>query len=131
MAAAKRGTIVNVTSVTGLELPPFSGEAVYHATKAFQEGFTDSLRNELMGTNVRVLALRPGVVQTNFHEQRVGYDQGQYESFVDVRWPEIMLASVRSADFPQSGHRSTGSGGCSEGSSLDGWNASTRERKSA
>lgn len=84
MARAKRGTIINVTSVTALELPPFPGEAVYHASKAFQEGFTDSLRNELLGTNVRVLALRPGVVQTNFHEQRVGYDGKQYNGFMEV-----------------------------------------------
>ncbi|KAF2766636.1 NAD(P)-binding protein, partial [Teratosphaeria nubilosa] len=82
MAKTKRGTILNITSVTGLELPPFPGEAVYHATKACQEAFTDSLRNELVGTNVRVLALRPGVVQTNFHEQRVGHDKGRHDDFV-------------------------------------------------
>lgn len=83
MARAKRGTIINVTSVTALELPPFPGEAVYHAIKAFQEGFTDSLRNELLGTNVKVLALRPGVVQTNFHKQRVGFDGKQYQCFME------------------------------------------------
>ncbi|KAI7157517.1 hypothetical protein KC349_g5614 [Hortaea werneckii] len=82
MVKAKRGTIVNVTSVTGLEVPPFPGETVYHSAKACQEGFTNVLRTELQQTNVRVLALRPGVVQTNFHEQRVGYDKGQYDDFV-------------------------------------------------
>jgi len=83
MAAAKRGTILNITSVTGLEVPPFPGEAVYHASKACQEGFTNALRTELVGTNVRVLALRPGVVQSHFHEQRVGYDKGQYDGFME------------------------------------------------
>ncbi|KAK5125036.1 hypothetical protein LTR85_001227 [Meristemomyces frigidus] len=83
MANAKRGTILNVTSTTGLEIPPFPGEAVYHASKACQEGFTNALRTELVGTNVRVLALRPGVVQGHFHEQRVGYDESEYDGFMD------------------------------------------------
>nr|POE54509.1 serine 3-dehydrogenase [Quercus suber] len=82
MAAAGRGTILNVTSTTALETPPFPGEAVYHASKACQEGFTNALRAELVGTNVRVLALRPGVVQGHFHEQRVGGDEGEYQGFM-------------------------------------------------
>nr|POE87787.1 trichodiene oxygenase [Quercus suber] len=82
MAAAGRGTILNVTSTTALETPPFPGEAVYHASKACQEGFTNALRAELVGTNVRVLALRPGVVQGHFHEQRVGGDADEYQGFM-------------------------------------------------
>jgi NADP-dependent 3-hydroxy acid dehydrogenase YdfG len=67
-----KGTILNVTSTTGLEVPPFPGEAVYHASKACQEAFTNVLRTELVATDIKVLALRPGVVATNFHEQRYG-----------------------------------------------------------
>lgn len=77
----KRGTILNITSTTALEAPPFPGEAVYHANKALQEGFTNALRNELAGTDIKVLALRPGVVATHFHRQRVGYDDQAYDEF--------------------------------------------------
>lgn len=70
MMERKKGTILNVTSTTGLEIPPFPGEAVYHASKACQEAFTNVLRTELVGTDIKVLALRPGVVATNFHELR-------------------------------------------------------------
>lgn len=77
----KAGTILNVTSVTALETPPFAGEAVYHANKACQEGFTNALRNELSGTNIRVMALRPGCVATNFHSLRVGHDKEMYDNF--------------------------------------------------
>jgi 3-hydroxy acid dehydrogenase/malonic semialdehyde reductase len=70
MRARGRGTILNVTSTTGLEVPPFPGEAVYHASKACQEAFTNVLRTELVGSDIKVLALRPGVVGTHFHEQR-------------------------------------------------------------
>jgi 3-hydroxy acid dehydrogenase/malonic semialdehyde reductase len=78
-----RGTILNITSTTALEVPPFPGESIYHASKAFQEGFTSALRTELVGTNIKVLALRPGVVATHFHEQRVGFDKGKYEAFME------------------------------------------------
>ena len=78
----KAGTILNITSTTALEPPPFPGEAVYHANKACQEGFTNSLRNELVETNIRVLALRPGVVATHFHRQRVQYDDKAYNEFI-------------------------------------------------
>lgn len=92
MIARKTGTILNITSVTGLEVPPFPGEAVYHSNKAAQEAFTNALRNELVGTDVKVLALRPGVVATNFHSQRVGHDKEMYDSFIDG------YESVRSCD---------------------------------
>lgn len=82
MPNSARGTILNITSTTALEAPPFPGEAVYHANKMLQEGFTNSLRNELCGTDIRVLALRPGVVATHFHRQRVGYDEDSYEDFI-------------------------------------------------
>ncbi|KAF5571525.1 ketoreductase [Fusarium phyllophilum] len=79
----KKGTIINVSSVTGLECPPFNGEAVYHASKAFLEGFSNSLRMETAGSDIRVLVLRPGVVQTHFHLQRVQYDQSAMDDFVE------------------------------------------------
>ncbi|EXK38370.1 hypothetical protein ACKLNR_007169 [Fusarium oxysporum f. sp. zingiberi] len=77
----KKGTIINISSVTGLECPPFNGEAVYHASKAFLEGFTNSLRMETAGSDIRVLVLRPGCVATHFHLQRVQYDQGAMDEF--------------------------------------------------
>lgn len=83
MITRKAGTILNITSVTGLEVPPFPGEAVYHSNKAAQEAFTNALRNELSGTNIRVMALRPGCVATNFHSQRVGHDKEMYNSFFE------------------------------------------------
>lgn len=77
----KRGTILNISSVTGLECPPFDGESVYHASKAFLEGFSNSLRMETAGSDIRVLTLRPGVVKTHFHLQRVKYDEDAMDEF--------------------------------------------------
>lgn len=82
MANAGKGIILNVTSTTALGPPPFPCEAIYHASKACQEAFSKVLRNETVGTNIRIPCLRPGIVQTNFHQQRVGYDRGQYGGFM-------------------------------------------------
>ena len=60
-----------------------------HSSKACQEAFTNVLRTELQATNIKVIALRPGVVATNFHEQRVGYDKDQYDTFMDGFEPLI------------------------------------------
>ncbi|KAL3419523.1 short-chain dehydrogenase reductase sdr [Phlyctema vagabunda] len=77
----KKGTIVNVSSVTGLECPPFDGEAVYHANKACLEAFSNSLRMETAGSDIRILVLRPGCVATHFHLQRVKYDKDAMDEF--------------------------------------------------
>ncbi|KAH6695601.1 hypothetical protein F5X68DRAFT_163896 [Plectosphaerella plurivora] len=78
----KKGSIINVSSVTGLECPPFDGEAVYHASKAFLEGFSNSLRMETTGADIKVMTLRPGCVLTHFHLQRVKYDQDAMDEFL-------------------------------------------------
>lgn len=83
MSPRGEGTILNVASLTGLQVPPFPGEAVYRANKAFQEGFTSGLSNELSGTNVMVMALGPGSTATHFHPLRVGGDQTKCDVFFE------------------------------------------------
>ena len=64
MLAKKTGWICNVGSTAGLiALPTF---AVYAATKAYVNSFTEALRIELHGSGVEVLALCPGPVETEF-----------------------------------------------------------------
>lgn len=99
MMARGEGTILNVTSTTALEAPPFPGETVYHANKALQEAFTNGLRNELSETNIRILALRPGVVATHFHTQRVGYDKDMYDGFMKGFQPLVADDIAEAAVF--------------------------------
>ena len=64
MVARHRGWICNVGSSAGiLPLPTF---AVYAATKAYVNSFSEALRIELHAAGVRVLALCPGPVETEF-----------------------------------------------------------------
>ena len=64
MLAKRAGWICNVGSSAGLiPLPTF---AVYAATKAYVNSFSEALRIELHGSGVRVLSLCPGPVETEF-----------------------------------------------------------------
>ena len=64
MVARKRGAILNVSSSAGFL--PIPGMAVYAATKAYVNSFSEALRAELSGTGVTVTALCPGPVHTEF-----------------------------------------------------------------
>jgi short-subunit dehydrogenase len=66
------GAIVNVSSTlafsAGMTEPHLPKRANYAATKAFVNAFTEILATELAGTGVKVQALCPGVVRTEFHD---------------------------------------------------------------
>lgn len=63
MMKAKRGSILNITSVSGLVGMP--GQANYSASKAGLIGLTKTLAKELGRMNVRVNALALGFVETD------------------------------------------------------------------
>jgi short-subunit dehydrogenase len=71
MIARRRGGVINVASrlafSASLPSPPLPRRAVYAATKAYVNVFTQVLAGELAGTGVRVMSLNPGVVRTEFH----------------------------------------------------------------
>ncbi|HUI05399.1 MAG TPA: SDR family oxidoreductase [Verrucomicrobiae bacterium] len=65
MRARGRGTIVNVTSLAALLPIPFM--APYSAAKAALSSFTEALRVELSNTAIKVVEVRPGDINTTFH----------------------------------------------------------------
>jgi short-subunit dehydrogenase len=86
MVTRKRGAILNVSSSAGFL--PIPGMAVYAASKAYVNSFSEALRAELCGTGVIVTALCPGPVHTEFGDaaKRPG---GQPEG-----GPEFVYVSV-------------------------------------
>jgi uncharacterized protein len=64
MRERRRGSIINVASTAGFQPVPFM--ATYAATKAFVLSFSEALWEENRRYGVHVLALCPGVTDTNF-----------------------------------------------------------------
>jgi short-subunit dehydrogenase len=62
--ARRQGGILNVASVAGFL--PGPGMAVYYATKAYVLSFSEALHQELRPRGIRVTALCPGPVPTEF-----------------------------------------------------------------
>lgn len=64
MVARGSGRILFTSSIAALM--PGAFEAVYAASKAFVQSFSEALRNELKDTGITVTALQPGPTETNF-----------------------------------------------------------------
>ncbi len=63
MIKQKKGSIVNIASVAGIDGKP--GQLEYSASKAAIIGATKTLANELAASNIRVNAVAPGITETN------------------------------------------------------------------
>jgi uncharacterized protein len=86
MIARKRGAILNVSSSAGFL--PIPEMALYAASKAYVNSFSEALRAELRGTGVTVTALCPGPVHTEFG------DVAKRPSGEPERGPEFVYVSV-------------------------------------
>ena len=64
MLARRRGTIVNVASIAGIM--GYARMGGYCATKFAMIGFSETLRDEVLGRGVRVAMVCPGTVETEF-----------------------------------------------------------------
>ncbi|MBX6358563.1 MAG: SDR family NAD(P)-dependent oxidoreductase [Acidobacterium ailaaui] len=73
MVARGRGHIVNLGSTAGEMTYP--GGSVYCGTKAAERAINDGLRQDLLGTPVRVTSIDPGMVETEFSEVRFHGDK--------------------------------------------------------
>lgn len=76
MVERDRGHVVNLGSTAGSY--PYPGGNVYGATKAFVRQFTLNLKADLIGTNVRVTDIAPGLVGgSEFSTIRFAGDQAK------------------------------------------------------
>ena len=66
MRQARRGRIVNVSSLAGEFSSPMGGW--YHASKFALEALSDSMRAELRPFGIQVTVVQPGPVRTPWHE---------------------------------------------------------------
>ena len=66
MRRLRKGKIVNLSSIVGKFT--FPGSGVYAASKYAVEGITDALRMELAPLGIKVVAIRPGAIATEFND---------------------------------------------------------------
>jgi short-subunit dehydrogenase len=66
MIREKSGQILNVSSTAAFQPGPFM--AVYYASKAYVESFTEAIAHELKGTGVHAMSLCPGPTTSGFME---------------------------------------------------------------
>jgi NAD(P)-dependent dehydrogenase (short-subunit alcohol dehydrogenase family) len=81
MVARKRGSILNISSVTGIY--GVTKVAAYSASKAGLIGMTRVLAVEFGPSNVRVNAISPGPIVTEMTERGFGTDPARKQHFID------------------------------------------------
>lgn len=87
IVASGAGTIVNVTSIAGLQGYP--GGSGYNAAKFAARGVTQALRHELLGQPVRVTEVAPGMVDTEFSTVRFRGDRARADATYDGLTPLV------------------------------------------
>ena len=75
--------MINVSSLGAYQPVPLN--ATYGATKAFVSSFTNAVREELRGTDVKLMVVAPGFTRTEFQET----------SFDPTRHPGVRVAVGR------------------------------------
>jgi 3-hydroxy acid dehydrogenase/malonic semialdehyde reductase len=75
MVERRSGHVINLGSIAGHITYP--NGAVYCATKAAEKAINDGLRQDVLGTPIRVTSVDPGMVQTDFSLVRFHGDEGR------------------------------------------------------
>nr|WSZ97912.1 SDR family oxidoreductase [Streptomyces sp. NBC_00857] len=88
MKARGRGGIVNVASVAA-----FVPRGTYGASKAWVVQFSQGVGQDLAGTGVRLMALCPGFVRTDFHE-RAGMGTDNVPSWMWLDADKLVTAAL-------------------------------------
>ncbi|MNL57035.1 NADP-dependent 3-hydroxy acid dehydrogenase YdfG [compost metagenome] len=87
MVAEKKGHIINIGSIAGKEVYPNGN--VYCATKHAVDALSKSMRIDLLTHGIKVTAIHPGMVETEFSKVRFKGDEGRAKKVYDGLDPLI------------------------------------------
>lgn len=91
LVARGDGAVINVSS--GLAFFAAPEYATYSASKAFVNSFSEAIAEELRGTGVRVQALCPGLIRTEF-QQAAGVDASRFPSMAWMEPDDVARESL-------------------------------------
>ena len=88
------GAIINVSSLGAFN--PHAGAAVYGATKAFLNHFSEALQGELEGSGIRVQSLCPGYTRSDFHDRDTmgGFSKDAVPEAMWMESPAVVAESL-------------------------------------
>ena len=81
MVAQKKGHIINIGSIAGQEVYPNGN--VYCATKHAVDALNKGMRIDLLPHGIKVTAINPGMVETEFSKVRFKGDEGRAKKVYD------------------------------------------------
>jgi 3-hydroxy acid dehydrogenase/malonic semialdehyde reductase len=103
LVARDEGHVILLGSVAGDF--PYPGGNVYGATKAFVSQFALNLRADVLGANVRVTSVEPGLAETEFSLVRFKGDaakaRGPYEGLTPLKGEDIAETVFWAATLPR------------------------------
>jgi len=88
MVERGKGSVINVASVAA-----FVPRGTYSAAKAWVVAFSESVAAELVGTDVRCMALCPGFAHTEFHE-RANINEGEIPKWMWLNASDVVDAAI-------------------------------------
>lgn len=102
MVQRESGHIINIGSIAGRQVYPKG--VVYCATKHAVKALSEGLRQDLLGTNIRVSSVDPGAVETDFSLVRFKGDEHKakavYKGFQPLMADDVADAVLYCASRP-------------------------------
>ncbi len=92
---AEQGHLVNISSLFGIIAAPT--QSAYNAAKFGVRGFTESLRQEMKGSNVHVCCVHPGGIATNIARDSRGGDSASSPDDRDRQFRKFARTTPESA----------------------------------